>query len=182
MNKFSIVLTLLLCGSCALALDPNLEKTKSATGIDLPTAKWNLPKELNEDGTIDETKMPKKNSEYGKMVILGNKILNETSKYVGPQAKDPKKRFAGNNLSCSSCHANGGSVQNQSGFVGIWARFPQYNARGDKVITLADRINGCFERSMNGKRMPSDTPEMKAMLTYMQWLSQEVPVGAKIEG
>lgn len=131
--------------------------------------------------TIDETKMPK-NSEYSKMVILGNKILNETSKYVGPQAKDPKKRFAGNNLSCSSCHANGGSVQNQSGFVGIWARFPQYNARGDKVITLADRINGCFERSMNGKRMPSDTPEMKAMLTYMQWLSQGVPVGAKIEG
>lgn len=27
-----------------------------------------------------------------------------------------------------------------------------------------------------------DTPEMKAMLTYMQWLSQGVPVGAKIEG
>lgn len=71
--------------------------------------------------------MPK-NSEYSKMVILGNKILNETIKYAGPQ-----KRFAGNNLSCSSCHANGGSVQNQSGFVGIWVRFPQYNARGDKV-------------------------------------------------
>ncbi|MFY4754910.1 c-type cytochrome [Campylobacter jejuni] len=30
--------------------------------------------------------------------------------------------------------------------------------------------------------MPSDAPEMKAMLTYMQWLSQGVPVGAKIEG
>ncbi|MCW1674789.1 hypothetical protein OLS36_04715 [Campylobacter jejuni] len=28
MNKFSIVLTLLLCGSCALALDPNLEKLR----------------------------------------------------------------------------------------------------------------------------------------------------------
>lgn len=47
---------------------------------------------------------------------------------------------------------------------------------------LMKLINGCFERSMNGKRMPSDTPEMKAMLTYMQWLSQGVPVGAKIEG
>lgn len=35
-------------------------KTKSATGIDLSTAKWNLPKALNEDGAIDETKMPKK--------------------------------------------------------------------------------------------------------------------------
>ncbi|EOH2551385.1 c-type cytochrome [Campylobacter jejuni] len=73
-------------------------------------------------------------------------------------------------------------MQNQSGFVGIWARFPQYNARGDKVITLADRINGCFERSINDKRMSSDAPEMKAMLTYMQWLSRGVPVGAKIEG
>ncbi|WP_346345198.1 hypothetical protein [Campylobacter jejuni] len=30
-------------------------------------------------------------------------------------------------------------------------------------MTLADRINGCFERSMNDKRMPSDTPEMKKL-------------------
>lgn len=155
MNKFSIVLTLLLCGSCALALDPNLEKTKSATGIDLPTAKW---------------------------LFWEIKFLMKQANMWVHKPKILKKRFAGNNLSCSSCHANGGSVQNQSGFVGIQARFPQYNARGDKVITLADRINGCFERSMNGKRMPSDTPGMKAMLTYMQWLSQEVPVGAKIEG
>lgn len=35
MSKFSIVLTLLLYGSCALSLDPNLEKTKSVTGINL---------------------------------------------------------------------------------------------------------------------------------------------------
>ncbi|ENY7228632.1 hypothetical protein QR378_02285 [Campylobacter jejuni] len=75
MNKFSIVLTLLLCGSCALALDPNLEKTKSATGIDLPTAKWNLPKELNEDGTIDETKMPKKIQNMAKWLFWEIKFL-----------------------------------------------------------------------------------------------------------
>lgn len=136
---------------------------------------------MNEDGTIDESKLPK-NSKYGQMVILGNKILNETTYYAGPQAKDPKKRFAGNNLSCSSCHANAGTVPNQAGFVGIWARFPQYNGRADKIITLQDRINGCFERSMNGKRMPDNAPEMKAMVTYMQWLSQGVPVGANIEG
>ncbi|MFY0744905.1 c-type cytochrome [Campylobacter sp. LH-2024] len=180
-KKISVALTLLLFGSCAFALDQKLEKTKSATGINLPKAKWVLPEALNEDGTIDESKMPK-DSKYAQMVIFGNKILNETSKYTGPQAKDPKKRFAGNNLSCSSCHAAAGSVPNQAGFVGIWGRFPQYNARADKVITLADRINGCYERSMNGKRMPENSPEMKAMLTYMQWLSQGVPVGAKIEG
>lgn len=180
MKKTSIVLAVLLVGSCAFALDKNLAKTKAQTGINLPEAKWKLPEALNEDGTIDESKMPK--SKYSEMVILGNKVLNETSNYLGPQAKDKNKRFAGNNLSCSSCHAAAGTVQNQSGFVGIWARFPQYNARADKVITLADRINGCFERSMNGKRMPENTLEMKAMLTYMQWLSQGIPTGAKTKG
>lgn len=181
MKKASMVLAFLLLGSCAFALDQKLEKEKGATGINLPEAKWVLPEAMNEDGTIDESKLPK-NSKYSQMVILGNKILNETTKYVGPQAKDPKKRFAGNNLSCSSCHANGGTVKNQAGFVGIWTRFPQYNGRADKIITLQDRINGCFERSMNGKRMPDNAPEMKAMITYMQWLSQGVPVGANIEG
>ncbi|MBM0637033.1 c-type cytochrome [Campylobacter sp. VicNov18] len=181
MNKFSMTLALLLLGKCAFAIDQNLERIKGATGIDLPTAQWSLPKALNQDGTIDESKMPK-NSEYSKMVILGNKIINETSKYVGPQAKDPKKRFTGNNFSCSSCHANGGSVPNQLAFVGIWGRFPQYDAKENKIIALVDRINSCFQRSMNGKKMPTDAPEMMAMLTYMQWLSQGIPVGAKVEG
>ncbi|EPZ6344485.1 hypothetical protein ACXQLU_001123 [Campylobacter jejuni] len=44
-------------------------------------------------------------------------------------------------------------MQNQSGFVGIWARFPQYNARGGKVITLADRINGAV---LNALRMAKE--------------------------
>ncbi|RDU71594.1 cytochrome C oxidase Cbb3 [Helicobacter anseris] len=154
---------------------------KSDTGISLSEAKWTLPDALDTDGYVVEEKMPK-NSKYSEMVILGNKILNETTKYVGPQAKDKSKRFAGNNLSCSSCHAKGGSVANQSGFVGIWGRFPQYNARADKVITLEDRVNGCFERSMNGKRMPVDSIEMKAIMTYMQWLSQGIQVGAKTQG
>ncbi|MCE3037567.1 c-type cytochrome [Helicobacter sp. faydin-H20] len=179
MKRFVIFLSCLV--SMGFAIDHGLEKTKKATGINLPEVEWKLPEAMQEDGYIDESKMPK-DSKYSEMVILGNKILNETSKYVGPQAKDPKKRFAGNNLSCSSCHANGGTVQYQSGFVGIFGRFPQYNARADKVITLQDRINGCFERSMNGKRMPDNALEMKAMIAYMQWLSQGVPVGAKIKG
>ncbi|PZT48130.1 cytochrome C oxidase Cbb3 [Helicobacter valdiviensis] len=182
MKKFSIVLAgLLLATSCIYALDEQLEKDKKETGIKLEAVEWKTPEALNADGTIDETKMPK-NSKYSEMVILGNKILNQTTWYVGPQAKDKKKQFAGNNLSCSSCHAKAGSVPNQAGFVGIWARFPQYNGRADKIITLQDRINGCFERSMNGKRMPDNALEMKAMVTYMQWLSQGVPTGASTKG
>ena len=179
MKKITFFLIALSC--MVNALDVNISKEKAATGINLPLSKWVVPEALNEDGTLDESKLPK-NSKYIEMVVLGNKILNNTTYYVGPKAKDPKKRFAGNNLSCTSCHAAGGSVPYQVGFVGIYGRFPQYTPRSDVVITLEDRINGCFERSMNGKKMPVDSKEMKAMITYMQWISQGVPVGANTEG
>lgn len=65
-----------------------------ATGINLPQSEWTKPEALQDDGYIDESKMPK-DSKYTQLVILGNKILNETTYYVGPQAKDKKKRFAG---------------------------------------------------------------------------------------
>ncbi|RAX55212.1 cytochrome C oxidase Cbb3 [Helicobacter sp. 16-1353] len=179
MIRSLLVLTLIF--SSGFAFDGNLSKQKATTGIKLPIYEWKLPSEMQSNGYIDESKMPK-DSKYSEMVILGNKILNETTKYIGPQAKDKKNRYAGNNLSCSSCHALGGTEQYQSSFVGIWGRFPQYRARSDSINTLEDRINGCMQRSMNGKPLPIDSKEMKAILTYMQWLSQGVPVGANIKG
>lgn len=176
-----VLMALPLITTLGFGFDKAIEKQKTATGIDLPEQEWKLPAAMQEDGYIDESKMPK-GSKYAEMVILGNKILNETSKYIGPTAKDPKKRYAGNNLSCSSCHAAGGTKQYQSAFVGIWGRFPTYRSRSDGVDTLEDRINGCMQRSLNGKRLPADSKEMKAMVTYMQWLSQGFPVGAKVKG
>ncbi|PAF47403.1 cytochrome C oxidase Cbb3 [Helicobacter sp. 12S02232-10] len=179
--RLKILMLLPLIGVLGFGFDKNLEKEKEATGIDLPVQEWKLPAAMQEDGYIDESKMPK-GSKYTEMVILGNKILNETTKYIGPQAKDPKKRYAGNNLSCSSCHAAGGTKPFQSAFVGIWGRFPQYRSRSDSINTLEDRINGCMQRSLNGKSLPLNSQEMKAMITYMQWLSQGIPVGAKVKG
>ncbi|PAF42337.1 c-type cytochrome [Helicobacter sp. 11S02596-1] len=176
-----ILMLLPLLGAVGFGFDKEIAKQKEATGIDLPVQEWKLPAAMQEDGYVDESKMPK-GSRYTEMVILGNKILNETTKYIGPQAKDPKKRFAGNNMSCSSCHAYGGTRQFQSAFVGIWGRFPEYRSRNDSINTLEDRVNGCMQRSLNGKPLPVNSKEMKAIMTYMQWLSQGVPVGAKIKG
>ncbi|MDO7253725.1 c-type cytochrome [Helicobacter sp. faydin-H76] len=178
---FKALMVIPLIVTVGFSFDKKLDKEKAATGIDLPVQEWKLPAAMQEDGYIDESKMPK-NSKYTEMVVLGNKILNETSKYIGPTAKDPKMRYAGSNLSCSSCHANGGTNQYQSAFVGIWGRFPQYRSRSDSINTLEDRINGCMQRSLNGKALPVDSKEMKAIVTYMQWLSQGIPVGAKVKG
>src|SRR5262249_11204723 len=66
--------------------------------------------------------------------------------------------------------------------IGIWGQFPQYRGREGGVVTLEDRINGCLERSMNGRPMPLDSAEMKAFLTYFKWLSTGVPDGARLIG
>jgi thiosulfate dehydrogenase len=67
-------------------------------------------------------------------------------------------------------------------WVGIAGVFPQYRSRNDQVITLADRVNDCFERSMNGSPLPLDSADMTAILAYMTWLSQGVPVGLSVQG
>ena len=118
------------------------------------------------------------NNEFGELVKYGKELIVHTSKYIGPEVKDSKMRYAGNNLNCQSCHLEAGTKPYSSSYIGIFAAFPQYGARGDSIGTLADRINGCMTRSMNGKALPLDSKEMKAIETYMFWLSQGIPLGA----
>jgi thiosulfate dehydrogenase len=66
--------------------------------------------------------------------------------------------------------------------MGVWGQFPQYRAREGAVDTLEDRINGCMERSMNGRALPLESREMRAFSAYMRWLSTGVPDGAKLKG
>lgn len=180
MKTFHIVVATMLTFSLSSAFDKALDKQKNETGINLDAVEWKLPDAISEDGILDETKLP--NSPYGDAVKYGYKLVTQSHNYIGPNAKDEKMRYAGNHLSCSSCHASGGTKQNSAGFVGIVGRFPQYNARGDKIVSLEDRINGCMQRSMNGKPLPLNSPEMRAMVTYMHYLSTGIPVGADTVG
>lgn len=91
-------------------------------------------------------------------------------------------RNVGNALNCASCHLNAGTVADGSPYVGVSAFFPGYAARAGRVITLADRINGCFLRSMNGKPLPLDSEEMKSMVAYFDWMRRETKPGDKVEG
>jgi len=98
---------------------------------------------------------------------------------------DTARQLPGNTraqMNCTSCHIDNGLTAGASPWIGIAARFPQYSARTAKMETLADRINDCFERSMNGTALPADSPAMADILDYMHWLSIGYPQGAKIDG
>ncbi|HYC43329.1 MAG TPA: c-type cytochrome [Noviherbaspirillum sp.] len=122
------------------------------------------------------------NDHYGKMVRQGKVLMEQTYKYLGPEAKDTTKRFAGNNLACVTCHIAAGTRHFGNPWVGTFVSFPQYRGREDTISTTEERINGCMERSMSGRRMPTDSEEMKAMVAYLHFLSSGIPVGAKMEG
>ena len=82
----------------------------------------------------------------GEQIRLGYKMIVDTQEYG--------KRYVGNALTCTNCHLDAGLNPNSASFVGIATLYPQYRQRAGRLMTLADRINECFERSMNGKPLP----------------------------
>lgn len=135
------------------------------TKNDIPEKTWRL-KSIESDLPVGTE---------GAKVKYGYLLITKTSEYIGPLAKNPSMRFAGNNLSCNNCHLAAGRKVGSGSFVGISNRFPQFRGRENKIGTLPERINGCMERSMNGRVMDQNSEEMKAIIAYMNWLSEEVP-------
>jgi thiosulfate dehydrogenase len=113
--------------------------------------------------------------ELGRMVKLGEAIMNETSTH--PLTKN----LVGNKLTCKNCHLAGtdgkpGTGKGIGTFIGTATAFPAYSKREKSVQTLQDRINNCFMRSMNGKRPIIDSEASIAMAAYVTWLSQGLPM------
>jgi thiosulfate dehydrogenase len=119
---------------------------------------------------------------FGALVKYGFALFTDTANEIGPTVSDPARRLAGNNLACQNCHLQGGTQAYAMPLIGVWGQFPQYRAREGAVDMLEDRINGCMERSMNGRALAPDSREMRAFSSYVRWLSTGVPDGAKLIG
>jgi cytochrome c len=119
---------------------------------------------------------------FGRLVKYGHALVTNTANEIGPTVADPNKRFSGNNLACQNCHLQAGTQPYAMPLTGIWGQFPQYRGREGAVATIEDRINGCMQRSMNGRPLPLDSNEMKAFTAYMRWLSTGIPTGASLIG
>ena len=109
------------------------------------------------------------------MIAYGYELITKTSEHIGPLSGNPAMRYSGNNLACKNCHLDAGRKIGAGSFVGVANRFPQFRGRENKIGTLKERVNGCMERSMNGKKLPEGSREMEAIIAYMKWLSEDVP-------
>ena len=110
----------------------------------------------------------------GDAIRLGKRIVTDTQSTVKP--------YVGNGLTCADCHLDAGRQAYAAPLVGLTGLFPEYESRSGSVISLEERINQCFVRSMNGRKLPTASPEMVALLAYTAWLSQGVPTGTAVIG
>lgn len=120
--------------------------------------------------------------EHGRLVRRGRDLVTATYAHVGPEVADAGKRYAGNNLACKSCHLDAGTKRFGLPLWGLRDAYPRYDAEAGAAITIAGRVNACLERSMNGRAMPADAPEMKAIVAYIDFLSTGVPAGETLSG
>jgi len=173
--KMNSMVHLALIGCCAsglFALDVAELNKRSDKGFKPIVVKdWVKP---------DESTIP--NNLFGDTVRYGKALVSETYKYIGPEVADKTMRYAGNNFACASCHQEAGTKKWSAPFMATMPNFPQYRNRDETIGSIEGRVNGCMERSMNGRALPEDGKEMRAIVTYMHWLSQGIPVGAKVQG
>lgn len=114
------------------------------------------------------------NDKYGDEVRLGYKIFTQTQKYA--------PRYAGRGMVCSNCHLNAGRKPNAIPLWGAAGMYPGYRFSSDKNDTLEDRMDDCFRNSMNGIAPAPDSPEMRALLAYANFVSKGVPIGVSMPG
>jgi thiosulfate dehydrogenase len=96
--------------------------------------------------------------------------------------RDSLPNHVGNRLQCVYCHPDNGTRPNAMPWVGVYARFPQYRSRVGGIQIIEDRINDCFQRSMNGKALVPESRDMRDIIAYMAFLSSGYPVFANVNG
>lgn len=106
----------------------------------------------------------------GASIAYGRDIIVDTPRLM--------KGYVRADMSCTACHIDGGTKTRGGSFVGTYARFPQWNKRAHRIITLQDRLAECFLYSMNGRPPAYTSKAMIAMVAYIAWLSRGTPTGA----
>lgn len=111
---------------------------------------------------------------FGDMVREGRELFVHTAQ------KAPA--YVGNGLACANCHLDAGRQPNSAPLWGAYGMYPAYRSKNHHVNSFGERLQGCFQFSMNGKAPPLDSREMLALEAYAYWMASGAPIGVKLDG
>jgi thiosulfate dehydrogenase len=119
------------------------------------------------------------NAEQAKLVSYGRALIVNTAYYFGPKGMIAHKS---NGLNCQNCHLNAGTKLFGNNFSLVAVGYPRFKDRSGTVETVVKKVEDCFERSLNGARIDSNSGEMKAFVAYLEWIGKNVKKGTKPQG
>ncbi|HNS29690.1 MAG TPA: c-type cytochrome [Tenuifilaceae bacterium] len=168
-----IVIFLIVIILAALVIDPvQLVKRKAPLAITDKTEPvenpWQAPA---------ETTIPADSS--GEEIRYGKNLIANTANYLGPQGT---VKAISNGMNCQNCHLEAGTKPFGNNYSAVASTYPKFRARSGSEETIEKRINDCLERSLNGQPLANDSREMRAIISYMKWLGQDVPKGVRPPG
>ena len=111
----------------------------------------------------------------------GRRLVSETADLLGPHTANARMRYSGSGLTCGSCHLGAGLEPGTLSLLPATQHYPRRSPRTGGKTDIEDRVNECMQRSMNGRALPADSPEMTAMASYIRALgARNAAMGASL--
>lgn len=119
-----------------------------------------------------ESELPE--NAFGQLVQEGRALFVDT--------KNRAPDYVGNGLACANCHIEQGRKANSAPLWGAYPMYPAYRSKNDKVNSYTERLQGCFQYSMNGTPPAAESHVIAALTAYSYWLSTGAPSGQALPG
>jgi thiosulfate dehydrogenase len=113
------------------------------------------------------------------LVVYGSQLVAHTDQYFGPGGSI---NAITNGMNCQNCHLDAGRKAWGNNYGAVASTYPKFRDRSGSVETISKRVNDCFERSLNGQAIDTNSREMQAIVAYIKWLGKDVPKGEKPAG
>lgn len=118
--------------------------------------------------TIAELKARSFLDDYESSIVHGYDIVMDTPRHAA--------RYAGNRLSCTHCHLQGGTVPDGLA-LNVAGLYPRWRSKNGVRNGIGLRIRECFLYSHNAVLPPADAPEVLAVAAYISYLSEGEVIG-----
>lgn len=114
------------------------------------------------------------NNDEGKLISYGRTLIMHTAKYFGPRGSLSQST---NGLTCQNCHLEAGTRPHGNNLAVAASIYPKYSPRASSMVSIAEKVNECFTRSLNGAPIDSTGREMNAIIAYLKWLGKDIKKG-----
>ena len=111
------------------------------------------------------------------LILYGKDLIVHTSDFFGENGKLFKNST--NGMNCQNCHLDAGTKIFGNNYSAVASTYPKYRARSSSIESIYKRVNDCFERSLNGIGLDTNSKEMQGIVAYIKWLGKDVKKGDK---